>query len=274
MQEGSGVAPKDIRSDETILIHGKGAKDRLVPVRRCLRAALDAYLPERKKMLRKWRRKSPALFFSVSNQTCNWLDETITVRNVGRILGQVSKAKGLKPMNPQPSSRAPLLGPGPLRTGREAFASSGSGPSNASFGETRFRCESAGVARLAPCPICRPSSPARYALGVGERCGRWLASQWHTILPLRLRPHQQLALSSSALSHEPIYQAFSCEGPERRQPAFASGDVIQIADATGVRSIAERHSLFLSSDSRIAVVSLAASYPLGGAIRTCPVPLE
>jgi site-specific recombinase XerD len=100
VQEGSGVALKDIRNDETILIHGKGGKDRLVPVGRCLRSALDAYLPERKKMLRKWRRKSPALFFSVSNQTRNRLDETITVRNVGRILGQVCKAKGLKPMNP------------------------------------------------------------------------------------------------------------------------------------------------------------------------------
>jgi hypothetical protein len=39
-----------------------------------------------------------------------------------------------------PSSRAPLLGPSPLRTGRETFASSGSGPSNASLRETRFRC--------------------------------------------------------------------------------------------------------------------------------------
>jgi hypothetical protein len=38
-----------------------------------------------------------------------------------------------------PSSRTPLLGPSPLRTGRETFASSGSGPSNASFRETRFR---------------------------------------------------------------------------------------------------------------------------------------
>jgi hypothetical protein len=35
----------------------------------------------------------------------------------------------------------------------------------------RYTSESAGVARLAPCPIGRPSLPARYALGVGERCG-------------------------------------------------------------------------------------------------------
>src|SRR5438552_185689 len=34
----------------------------------------------------------------------------------------------------------------------------------------RYTSGSAVVARLAPCPICLPSSPARYALGVGERC--------------------------------------------------------------------------------------------------------
>jgi len=34
----------------------------------------------------------------------------------------------------------------------------------------RYTSGLAAVARLAPCPICFPSSPARYALGVGERC--------------------------------------------------------------------------------------------------------
>ena len=50
--------------------------------------------------------------------------------------------------------------------------------------------ESAGVARLAPCPICRPSSPARYALGVGERCGGWLASlmAYHSAASLETAP--------------------------------------------------------------------------------------
>ena len=35
----------------------------------------------------------------------------------------------------------------------------------------RCRSGSANVAELAPCPIGWPSLPARYALGVGERCG-------------------------------------------------------------------------------------------------------
>jgi hypothetical protein len=112
---------------------------------------------------------------------------------------------------------------------------------------------SAGVAKFAPCPICLPSSPARYALGVGERRGGWLACQWHTILPLRLRPHQQLALSSSALPHRPICPVLSCEAPEGSQLAFASGDVVDGTDATGIRSITERHSLPPSSHVRTAV---------------------
>jgi hypothetical protein len=77
----------------------------------------------------------------------------------------------------------------------------------------RCRSGSANVAGLTPCPICVPSLPSRYALGVGERCGLWPASQWRAILPLRVRPHQQLALSSSALPHEPISQVLSCEAP-------------------------------------------------------------
>ena len=37
-----------------------------------------------------------------------------------------------------PSSQPPLLGAGPLRTGRDSFPASGSSPANASFRETRL----------------------------------------------------------------------------------------------------------------------------------------
>jgi hypothetical protein len=50
--------------------------------------------------------------------------------------------------------------------------------------------------------------------------------------------------------------------------------MIQNSDATGIRPIAERHSLFLSSRFRIAIVGLTAFYPLRGAIRIYPVPLK
>src|SRR2546425_2131161 len=107
------------------------------------------------------------------------------------------------------------------------------------------RCTSgsAGVARLAPCPICVPSPPSRYALGVGERCGGWPASQWHTILPLRLRPHQQLAPSSSALPHLPICLVLSCEAPQGSLLAFAPGDIVGVADVTSICSVTEQLSL-------------------------------
>jgi len=107
----------------------------------------------------------------------------------------------------------------------------------------RYTSESADVARLAPCPIGQPSLPARYALGVGERCGGWSASQWHTIPQLRLRLHQRFLPSSSALSHVPICLVLSREAPQGSGPAFASGDVVNTNDATGIRSITERPSL-------------------------------
>src|SRR5215831_7974908 len=101
---------------------------------------------------------------------------------------------------------------------------------------------SADVAKLAPCPICLPSSPARYALGVGERCAGWSASQWHAIPGLGLRLHQQLALSSSAMSHKPIGLALSREAPQGSLLAFASGNVVG-DNATSIPSITEGPSL-------------------------------
>src|ERR1700680_2747405 len=107
----------------------------------------------------------------------------------------------------------------------------------------RYTSGLAVVARLSPCPNYLPSSPARYALGVGERCAGWWASPWHTIAPLRLRPHQQLALSSSALPHVPIGLVLSREAPQGSLPTFVSGDVVGGTDATGICSITEPHSL-------------------------------
>ena len=40
-----------------------------------------------------------------------------------------------------------------------------------------------------------------------------------------------------------MYQALSCEAPEESQPAFASGDVLDVTGATGICFITERHSL-------------------------------
>src|SRR5260370_2389995 len=107
------------------------------------------------------------------------------------------------------------------------------------------------VGGLGPCAMCLPSSPARLALGVRERCGGWLATQWHTIPSIRQKPHQQLSLSSSALPREPIDQVLSREAPERSQPAFAFGDVVPVGNATDIRSVTEWPSLPLPSHTRI-----------------------
>ena len=64
---------------------------------------------------------------------------------------------------------------------------------------------------------------------------------------------QQLFRSQSALPHMPICPVLSCEAPEGSQLAFASGDVVDGTDATGIRSITERHSLPPSSHVRTAI---------------------
>src|SRR5260370_4688651 len=85
---------------------------------------------------------------------------------------------------------------------------------------------------------------------------------------------QQLFRSQSALPHVPIGPVLSCEAPEGSQPAFAPCHAVDGTDATGIRSITERHSLPPSSHVRTAISHLAMCFPLWGAIRIYPVPLE
>jgi len=55
------------------------------------------------------------------------------------------------------------------------------------------------------------------------------------------------------MPHMPICPVLSCEAPEGSQLAFAPGDVVDGTDATGIRSITERHSLSPSSHVRTAI---------------------
>jgi site-specific recombinase XerD len=100
VQEATTVMTEDIRGDGTILIHGKGDKERLVPVGRPLRNALEIYLRERRRMLRNLRQQSPALFFSMSLRTKTRTPKPLNVRSVHRILTTACQANGLKPLNP------------------------------------------------------------------------------------------------------------------------------------------------------------------------------
>jgi site-specific recombinase XerD len=99
----------DLLADGTILIHGKGGKERRVPVGSPLKQALDAYLPERETVLRGRKQHSQALFFECKNPSCRHSHrfaslprepEPINVRTIRRVLLKVCKAKGVEPMHP------------------------------------------------------------------------------------------------------------------------------------------------------------------------------
>lgn len=86
-----GINLDDIRlSAEAILIRGKGKKERYVPFGESAKAALAAYLPERKKLLAEMRRNTAALLI-------NRRGGRLTTRSVGRIIKKIAVAKGLSP---------------------------------------------------------------------------------------------------------------------------------------------------------------------------------
>jgi site-specific recombinase XerD len=109
VQEAASITLDDLRTDGTILVHGKGGKERLVPIGKPLRLALAAYLPERKRVLRRRKQHSQALFFRCNAPSCTSHTcfaklppepEPIDVRTIRRVLLTVCQAKGLEPMNP------------------------------------------------------------------------------------------------------------------------------------------------------------------------------
>jgi integrase/recombinase XerC len=89
-----GINLDDFQDDDVILVRGKGRKERLVIFGEYARSAIQAWLPIRKKLLRRRKLKTPALLFSVSpHQSLQRLD----VRSIGRIVKAVAEARGLDP---------------------------------------------------------------------------------------------------------------------------------------------------------------------------------
>jgi integrase/recombinase XerC len=76
------------RSDEMILIAGKGKKQRLVPFGEAVAEALALYLPARQKLLAEKKKSTPALLI-------NRRGGRLTTRSVGRIVKAIAVAKGL-----------------------------------------------------------------------------------------------------------------------------------------------------------------------------------
>jgi integrase/recombinase XerC len=88
-----GIDVDDVRfSNDLILVRGKGRKQRLVPFGDGVRAALEAYLPVREKLLAE--KKKPAANCAL---LLNGRGGRLTTRSVGRIVKSMAVAAGLSP---------------------------------------------------------------------------------------------------------------------------------------------------------------------------------
>ncbi len=86
-----GINLADIHwQNEAILVRGKGKKERYVPFGDSARAALESYLPARKKLLDEHKKSSPALLVNLRGGR-------LTTRSVGRIVKAIAVARGLSP---------------------------------------------------------------------------------------------------------------------------------------------------------------------------------
>lgn len=89
-----GLDLKHIRwAAETLLVRGKGAKERLVPFGDAAAAAIRAYLPERVERLAAARKQTNALLVSARVKGSGRL----TTRSVGRVVKRIAIAHGMAP---------------------------------------------------------------------------------------------------------------------------------------------------------------------------------
>jgi integrase/recombinase XerC len=89
-----GLDLKHIRwAAETLLVRGKGAKERLVPFGDAAAAAMRAYLPERSERLAAAGKQTDALLVSARVKGSGRL----TTRSVGRIVKRIALAHGMAP---------------------------------------------------------------------------------------------------------------------------------------------------------------------------------
>jgi integrase/recombinase XerC len=86
-----GINLDDIhRSAESILIRGKGKKERYVPFGESVKAALEVYWPVRRQILLDRKKDTRGLLI-------NQRGGRLTTRSVGRIIKKIAVAKGLSP---------------------------------------------------------------------------------------------------------------------------------------------------------------------------------
>ena len=86
-----GINLDDIHwSNETILVRGKGRKERMVPLGDTAAEAIRGYLSKRKELLVAKKKTTPALLVNLRGQR-------LTTRSVGRIVKHIAVSKGLSP---------------------------------------------------------------------------------------------------------------------------------------------------------------------------------
>ena len=87
-----GINLDDIRwSQEILLVRGKGKKERYVPFGDSAKAAMQSYLPARRRVLGETRRTTERALL------VNLRGSRLTTRSVGRIVKQIAVARGLSP---------------------------------------------------------------------------------------------------------------------------------------------------------------------------------
>ena len=87
-----GINLDDIRwSNEMILVRGKGRKERYVPFGDSAKAAVQAYLPTRQRVLGETKRTAERALL------VNLRGSRLSTRSVGRIVKQIAVARGLSP---------------------------------------------------------------------------------------------------------------------------------------------------------------------------------
>lgn len=105
-EELANLQLEDLRQVDALAVRGKGKKERLVLFGEMAQDALRVYLAARRRVLKKKRRSSNAVFFGL---TADGLEiGSLDVRTIGRIVKQVAQTAVNAPHVPSQESRGVL----------------------------------------------------------------------------------------------------------------------------------------------------------------------
>ncbi len=120
--ELTGLNLADIHwANEVILVHGKGRKQRYLPLGDAAAEAIRGYLPRREAKLAQAKKSSPALLLNARIRPGNEGDARLTTRSVGRIVKALAVANGL-PADTHPHTLRHAFGTHMLEEGADLRA--------------------------------------------------------------------------------------------------------------------------------------------------------